>query len=95
MVVRGCYLTLRRAIDHPVTAFTTGVILIDERGRSLGARDIEDVLGVPVLASIEANASIARACDAGVLSSRVPDALAKPLRHALVRMGCLDRKRAA
>jgi hypothetical protein len=95
IVVRGCYLALRRAIHHPATAFATGVILIDERGRSLGARDIEDVLGVPVLASIEANASIARAADAGVLSSRVPDALAKPLRHALVRIGCLDRRRAA
>jgi hypothetical protein len=95
IVVRGCYLTLRRAIHHPSTAFATGVILIDERGRSLAARDIEDVLGVPVLASIEANASIARACDAGVLSTRVPDVLAKPLRHALVRMGCLDGRRAA
>ena len=95
IVVRACYLTLRRALHHPATAFTTGVILIDERARSLGARDIEDVLGVPVLASIEANASIARAADAGVLSSRVPDVLAKPLRQVLVRIGCLDGRRAA
>jgi hypothetical protein len=95
IVVRGCYLALRRAIHHPATAFATGAILIDERGRSLGARDVEDVLGVPVLASIEANASVARVVDAGVLRTRVPDLLAKPLRHALVRIGCLDGRRAA
>ena len=95
IVLRGCYLALRRAIHHPATAFTTGVILIDEPRRSLGARDIEDVLGVPVLARIEVNAHIARAIDAGVLRSRIPDVLAKPMRHALVRIGCIDRRRAA
>ena len=95
IVLRGCYLALRRAIHHPATAFATGVVLVDEPRRSLGARDIEDVLGVPVLARIEVNAHVARAIDAGVLRSRLPDALSKPLRHALLRIGCLDRRRAA
>jgi hypothetical protein len=95
VVVRGCYLALRRAVHHEAIELARGAILIDEHGRSLGARDVEDVLGLPVLATIEARTSIARAVDAGVLNARMPDALARPLRHALVGLGCLPGERAA
>src|SRR5262245_6844523 len=61
IVVRGCYLGLRRAVRHPAIVDVMGAILIDEHGRSLGAPDVEDVLGVPVLATIPARTSIARA----------------------------------
>jgi len=93
-VVRGCYLALRRAVGHPALAFTTGVVLVDEHGRSLRGRDVEDVLGVPVLATVEARATTARAVDAGVLATRMPDALGRPLRHALARLGCLEERAA-
>jgi hypothetical protein len=95
IVVRGCYLALRRAVRHPALADTSGAILIDEHGRSLGRPDVEDVLGIPVLATIAARTSIARAVDAGVLPSRLPDALARPLHHALGEVGCFDDERAA
>ena len=95
IVVRGCYLALRRAVHHDALRYTTGTVLIDEHGRSLGARDVEDVLGIPVLAAIEARTATARAVDAGVLATRMPDALARPMRHALVRIGCIDSERAA
>ena len=36
MVVRGCYLALRRAVAAPGLAVTAGVVLVDEPGRSLG-----------------------------------------------------------
>jgi hypothetical protein len=95
IVVRGCYLALRRAVYHDALRYTTGIVLIDEHGRSLGARDVEDVLGMPVIAAIEARTATARAVDAGVLATRLPDALARPMRHALVRIGCMDGERAA
>ncbi len=78
VVVRGCYLGLRRAVRHPAITEAVGAILIDEHGRSLGAPDVEDVLGIPVLATIPARTSIARAVDAGVL----PDPTARQSRSA-------------
>lgn len=87
IVVRGCYLALRRAVHHPAMKETVGAVHIDEHGRSLDARDVEDVLGVPVVASIVARTSTARAVDAGVLVSRVPESVARPLKHALGAAG--------
>src|SRR5262249_39634950 len=95
MVVRGCYLALRRAVHHEATEACAGVVLIDEHGRSLVKRDVEDVLGLPVLAAIEARGAIARAVDAGLLPTRLPDALARPMRHALTRLGVIEGERAA
>jgi len=95
VVVRGCYLALRRAVGHPALGRAHGVVLVDEPGRSLGARDVEDVLGAPVLAVVEARAATARAVDAGVLASRMPESVARPLHGALTRLGALGRKRAA
>jgi hypothetical protein len=95
VVVRGCYLALRRAVQHDALRHVRGAVLIDEAGRSLGARDVEDVLGVPVLATIEARTAIARAVDAGVLAVRMPHAAARPLRHALEGLGCFDDEQAA
>ncbi|MDQ1382768.1 MAG: hypothetical protein QOG65_147 [Actinomycetota bacterium] len=95
VVVRGCYLALRRAVRHPAISEAIGAVLIDEHGRSLGAPDVEDVLGLPVLATIAARTSIARAVDAGVLPGRLPDSLGRPLHHALLRAGCFGDEEAA
>jgi hypothetical protein len=93
--LRGCYLALRRASRHPLLQNVAAVVLIDEHGRSLGARDVEDVLGVPVAATITARSAIARAVDAGVLGIRMPDGLARPLQHAFERSGWFDQESAA
>jgi hypothetical protein len=95
IVVRSCYLTLRRAVRLEATARATGAVLVEEAGRSLAARDIADVLGVPVMATVPVKASVARAVDAGVLPSRVPDALARPMRELVRRLGDTGRERAA
>ncbi len=95
VVVRGCYLSLRRAVRHPAIVDAVGAILIEEHGRSLGAPDVEDVLGIPVVAAIPARTSIARAVDAGVLPNRLPDSLGRPLHHALLRVGFLSDEEAA
>jgi MinD-like ATPase involved in chromosome partitioning or flagellar assembly len=80
LVLRPCYLALRRALAAPVRA--SGVILVGEEGRSLGRRDVEEVLGIPVRAEVGFDPAVARAVDAGLLSRRVPRALERSLRQA-------------
>lgn len=80
LVVRPCYLALRAAVHAPVRP--TGVVVIDEVDRSLDAGDVEDVLGVPVVAVVRVDPGIARAVDAGLLGHRLPRGLARPLAGA-------------
>lgn len=80
LVLRPCYLALRRALSMPVRP--TGVILVRERDRALARRDVEDVLGVEVRAQVEVDPSIARAVDAGLLARRLPTTLEHGLRGA-------------
>jgi len=81
VVLRPCYLALRRALAAPVRP--SGVVLLTELGRSLGRRDVEDVLGVPVRAEVAVDEAVARAVDAGVLARRVPRSLGRALRDAV------------
>ena len=80
LVLRPCYLALRRALAAPIRP--SAVVLINEPGRALTRRDIEEVLGVPVRAEIDFDPAIARAVDAGLLAGRVPKALERALREA-------------
>jgi len=80
LVLRPCYLALRRALAAPLRP--SGVILVGEEGRSLSRRDVEEVLGVPVRAEVAYDPAVARAVDAGLLARRVPRALARSLRQA-------------
>lgn len=77
LVIRPCYLALRRAVKAPL--HPSGVIVVREPGRSLSDRDIADVLGAPVLATVPVSADVARVVDAGLLATRRP----WPLRRAL------------
>jgi len=81
LVIRPCYLALRRALDAPLRP--SGVVLVTEEGRSLGRADVEDVLGVPVRAEIRVDPTVARAVDAGLLAGRLPRGLERALRPAL------------
>jgi len=80
LVLRPCYLALRRALASPLRP--SGVILVGEEGRSLGRRDVEEVLGVPVRAEVDYDPAVARAVDAGLLARRIPRALERSLRQA-------------
>jgi len=80
LVLRPCYLALRRALAAPVRP--SGVVLVEEPGRALGRDDVEGVLGVPVRAVVALDPAVARAVDAGVLLSRLPRRLERALRHA-------------
>ena len=78
--MRPCFLALRRAVAAPVRP--SGVVLVREPGRSLGRRDVEDALQVPVCAEVDLEPAVARAVDAGLLATRLPRSLAHALRHA-------------
>lgn len=80
LVLRPCYLALRRALAVPLRP--SGVILVAEPGRSLGRRDVESVLGVPVRAEVAWDAGIARHVDAGLLAGHLPRSLERALRSA-------------
>lgn len=80
LVLRPCYLALRRALAAPIRP--SGVVLVREQGRSLGRRDVEEVLGVPVRAEIAWDAAVARSVDAGLLCADLPKVLERALRRA-------------
>jgi hypothetical protein len=96
IVIRPCYLALRRAATDELVQTASGIVIVEEPGRALGAREVADVLGVPVLATVPVRAGIARVVDAGVLVARLPDGLARPIRTLLERLGVsLSRGHAA
>lgn len=70
LVTRGCYLALRRAVKDDYTNRCDGVVLLNEEQRALGRGDVEDVLGLRVLAEIAVRPVTARAVDAGVFMQR-------------------------
>jgi hypothetical protein len=80
LVLRPCYLALRRAAAFPLRP--SAVVLVEEPGRSLVAADVEATLGVPVRAVVAVDPAIAHAVDAGGLATRIPRRLQRSLRHA-------------
>ncbi|HEY7627300.1 MAG TPA: hypothetical protein VH761_09535 [Ilumatobacteraceae bacterium] len=80
LVVRPCYLALRRAQQLMVRP--TGVVLVTEPGRALTSTDIEGALGVGVVAEVHYDPAVARAVDAGLLAARMPRSLLLSLRNA-------------
>lgn len=96
VVLRPCYLALRRATHSPLLARAAGVIVVEEPQRSLRSRDVSEVLDVPTVGRIPWRASIANVVDAGTLIRRPPDALLRPVEAALARLGVVSaRGRAA
>ena len=71
------------------------LVVVEEPGRAIGAKEIADVLGRPVIARVPSRDSVARAVDAGVLAHRLPDALARPAATALRAVGLLWDQRGA
>lgn len=73
LVVRSCYLALRRCVAAKLRA--DEVVLVEEVGRALTPRDVEEVIGVPVRVRVPVDPAVARAVDAGLLPSRRPRSL--------------------
>ena len=80
LVTRPCYLSLRRAAGAAVRP--TGVVLVDEPGRSLRVCDVERATAAPVVTRLLLDPRVARAVDAGLLMSRPPRTIRRDLRRA-------------
>jgi MinD-like ATPase involved in chromosome partitioning or flagellar assembly len=80
LVIRPCYLALRRAIAAPLRP--SQVVLVREHGRALTAIDVEAALDAPVVTTVDVDPAIARAVDAGLLLARMPRLLERGLRDA-------------
>lgn len=82
-VLRGpCYLALRAllAADHDLD----GLIVVAEPGRALNERDVADVTGVPVIATVPVTPAVSRSIDSGLLARRHANlAEFRPLRRWL------------
>jgi hypothetical protein len=78
LVTRACYLALRRALEQ--TCRPSGVVVVCEPRRALGASDIERTLGAPIVTRIELDPAVARAVDAGLLAARLPSGLRREVR---------------
>jgi hypothetical protein len=72
--LRPCYLALRRAAKLPRRPH--GVVVVREPGRALTSRDIQSVVGAPVVAEVSVTDEVARSVDAGLLATRLPRLLA-------------------
>lgn len=81
LVIRPCYLALRRA--RQMRTAPTGVVLVSEPGRALGSGDVASTIGAPVVARVHVDPAVARAVDAGLLAGAMPRRLARELRPAV------------
>jgi hypothetical protein len=78
LVIRPCYLALRRVAGAPIRP--SGVILLSEPGRALGRSDVEHIVGAPIRAELAVDPAVARIIDAGMLASRLPRSIDRALR---------------
>ncbi len=73
LIVRPCYLSLRRASQVPISF--DSLVEVYEDGRALRTLDVEAVMSMAVCARIRVDPSVARAVDSGTLVSRRPRAV--------------------
>lgn len=95
VVIRECYLALRRAVRIPLVGRAAGIVLVTDGSRSLGSREVSDVLGRAVVARVPVRDAIARTIDAGSLPSRIPEPLARAAADALGAVGLGSARRGA
>lgn len=78
LVTRACYLALRAATRCVIRP--SGIVLIEEPGRSLRSRDVEHCVGAPVVATVPFDVAVARAVDSGLLTRNLPYTLRRSTR---------------
>jgi MinD-like ATPase involved in chromosome partitioning or flagellar assembly len=80
LVVRPCYLALRRAVHAPVRP--SRLVIVEEHGRVLRPLDLATALDVPIGARVPWDPAIARSVDAGLLLHGLPRMLERALEEA-------------
>jgi MinD-like ATPase involved in chromosome partitioning or flagellar assembly len=81
LVLRPSYLSLQRALQRPGLAGEV-IVLRDTRGGYSGV-DVANAIAAPVLIDALCDPAVARAADAGLLTSRLPIAWARTFERAL------------
>jgi MinD-like ATPase involved in chromosome partitioning or flagellar assembly len=81
LVIRPCYLALRRARSALRRRPADALVVVEEPDRALRAHDVADILSLPVAASVAADPAVARAVDAGTFGRRIPATLGRSLRR--------------
>lgn len=76
LVTDNSYVALRRAVKMPHSADM--VVLVRDHVRALTVADVEHAVGRPVIA-VDRDSSLMRACDAGLLVTRVPHHIIRAL----------------
>ena len=70
-VLRGpCYVALRTLAGANRIPLA-GLVLCSEAGRALDRRDVEDIVGLPVLATVDVTPAVARTLDSGLGVARL------------------------
>jgi hypothetical protein len=95
VVLRACYLALRRTVHSPLLATAAGAVVVAENQSSLQTRDVSEVLTIPVVASVPWLSTTARLVDAGVFGRRAPESVLRPARDAMRAVGALGGRRGA
>lgn len=70
IVTQPCYIALNRLVRSGYDKIAKGVIIVRPANRVLTDRDVASVANVPLIATIEMSPEVARASDAGILSTR-------------------------
>jgi hypothetical protein len=94
-VVRDCYLALRHCVRAPEVGAASGVVATNDERRALTTRDVAEVVGLPVLATLPREASTARLVDAGLFVSRLPAGVARAATTLCEHIGVLGAQDAA
>lgn len=92
LVVRSEYLALRRWVTAGSVVTTPApavALLLVVPGSALGRRDVEGVMGLPVV-DVEVSSSVARAVDAGLLPLRLAGAWRRAVEGVAWYCGALD-----
>ena len=81
LVTRPCLMSLRRAATAP--SRPDGVVLVKEPHRPINARDVEAVIGAPVVLTIDVSAAIAAATSGGPTTAPIPRSVVRATKTAL------------
>lgn len=82
LVTTQCYLALRAATSQMDSI--DDIVLMDQPGRALQGRDIENALGGKIAATVSWTPTVARCVDAGLLGIRLPGSLRRELQGFVV-----------
>lgn len=83
LVARACYLGLSRTVG--LASPPDAVFLVSEPGRALCRSDVAAAIGAPVIAEVALDPRIARAVDAGLLTTHLPRGLPATLQSVRPR----------